>query len=164
MTELGLNNEDMKMNGSVFMMNKWHQELGWLFLCTRWFEIARGDFGLLGVVIAADSGCWITFSWWPVSCQPKSILGSNSEWMTTVWTVCGAEHPIWMLMQKWQIIPWLLRRISDDDCSCGAAPLTVNISTSIRSTKKLQPRVKFSRLAAGQGRRTSCWKGFRTWW
>lgn len=110
----------------------WHQELGWFFLCTHWFEVARGDFGLLGVVIAADSVCWITFSWWPVSCQPKSIFGSNSEWMTTVWTVCGAEHPKWMLMQKWQIIPWLLRRISDDDCSCGAAPLTVYISASVR--------------------------------
>lgn len=116
----------------VYLWRSWHQELGWLFLCTHWFEVARGDFGLLGVVIAADSVCWITFSWWPVSCQPKSIYGSNSEWMTTVWTVCGAEHPKWMLMQKWQIIPWLLRRISDDDCSCGAAPLTLNISASVR--------------------------------
>lgn len=131
---------------------RWHQELGWLFSCIHWFEVARGDFGLLGVVIAADSVCWITFSWWPVSCQPKSIFGSNGEWMTTVWTVCGAEHPKWMLMPKWQIIPWLLRRITDDDCSCGAAPLTVNISASIRWVYK-------EVTAKGQVQQVGSWAG-----
>lgn len=137
----------------------YRQELGWLFLCTHWFEVARGDFGLLGVVIAADSVCWITFSWWP--CQPKSIFGSNGEWMTTVWTVCGAEHPKWMLMQKWQIILWLLRRITDNDCSCGAAPLTVNISASIRwDYEEVTAKGQVQQVGSWAGREKKLLEGF----